>query len=108
MSALKYLPSRLWNSRKVTGQDVELPVEKEGYYRLAFGGEETGCIDYHSSENSLQANGNGCFPYFISYSFTLVLQPSLDDGFLNMCIVLKCVFDSSNPVFRAKPSNHGI
>ncbi|CAM9983877.1 unnamed protein product, partial [Ectocarpus fasciculatus] len=41
--------------REVTGQDVETSAGRAGYYRLAFGGEETSCIGYHASEETQEA-----------------------------------------------------
>eukprot|EP00752_Nemacystus_decipiens_P010621 g9459.t1 len=40
--------------REVTGQNVETSAEAAGYYRLAFGGEETSCIGYHATEDTVQ------------------------------------------------------
>ncbi|CBJ49166.1 hypothetical protein Esi_0207_0025 [Ectocarpus siliculosus] len=40
--------------REVTGQDVETFAGRAGYYRLAFGGEETSCIGYHASEETVE------------------------------------------------------
>lgn len=44
---------------KVTGQDVETFAGSAGYYRLAFGGEETSCIGYHASEETVEASTVG-------------------------------------------------
>lgn len=41
---------------QVSGQDVETSVEAGGYYRLAFGAEETTCISYHATEDAVQAS----------------------------------------------------
>lgn len=41
---------------QVDGQDVETSAEAGGYYRLAFGGEQTNCIGYHASEDTVQAS----------------------------------------------------
>lgn len=46
-------------SEKVTGQDVETSAGRAGYYRLAFGGEETSCIGYHASEETVEASTEG-------------------------------------------------
>lgn len=35
---------------------MEDSSQKAGYYRLAFGGEETSCIGYHASEINVQAS----------------------------------------------------
>lgn len=47
---LPFLPTQ------VGGQDVETSAEAGGYYRLAFGGEETTCIGYHATEDIVQAS----------------------------------------------------
>lgn len=36
---------------------METPDEAGGYYRLAFGGEETTCLDYHATGDVVQASG---------------------------------------------------
>lgn len=41
---------------QVRGHNVETSAEVEGYYRLAFGGEETSCIGYHATEDTVQAS----------------------------------------------------
>ncbi|CAM9742517.1 unnamed protein product, partial [Scytosiphon promiscuus] len=41
--------------REVTGQDSKSITGTGGFYRLAFGGDETSCIDYHASADTLQA-----------------------------------------------------
>lgn len=46
-------------SSQVGGHDVETAAEAGGYYRLAFGGEETTCIGYHATEDTVQASGRG-------------------------------------------------
>ncbi len=38
---------------------METPDEADGYYRLAFGGEETACIDYHATGDVVQASTEG-------------------------------------------------
>jgi len=58
VSRLGALSTRYQNltAGKVSGQDVETSDDAGGYYRLAFGGEETACIGYHATEDAVKAS----------------------------------------------------